>query len=142
MRNPQPTIAGPANRFIGHSVWRGEVCRSGWHTLDEVQKGDMDLRERFYTVVATLARSDDHPLAAITNGAKALEQLKTGGIDGLRRGEVLAIAISVVGTLHPETATWFRISRIEAMGQRLFGRKLFAHPQFEPTAAPTLRRPL
>lgn len=49
----------------------------------------------------------------------------------LRRGEVLAIAISVVGTVRPGEATWFKITRIEAMGQRLFGRKLFSHPQYD-----------
>ena len=66
-------------------------------------------------------------------GARALEQLKIDGIAGLRRGEVLAITISVVGTMRPEAASWFKVSRVEAMGKTLFGRKLFAHPQFEPT---------
>ncbi|MCI1142066.1 hypothetical protein MOP88_06735 [Sphingomonas sp. WKB10] len=46
---------------------------------------------------------------------------------------MLAITISVVGTIHPEAASWFKVSRVEAMGKTLFGRKLFAHPQFEPT---------
>ncbi|MBP2238688.1 hypothetical protein J2Z31_005229 [Sinorhizobium kostiense] len=126
------------DRSAGEQIYRllsvgGQGLPLSWRTLDEVQKADTDLRDRFYTVVATLARSDDDPLATIATCAKALEQLKIDGIDGLRRGEVLAIAVSVVGTVHPETATWFKISRIEAMGQRLFGRKLFAHPQFQPT---------
>jgi hypothetical protein len=39
-----------------------------------------------------------------------LERLKVDGVAGLRRGEVLSIAISVVGTIHPEAATWFKRS--------------------------------
>lgn len=126
------------DRSVGERIYKalsveGRGLPLSWRTLDEVQKTETELRDRFYTIVATLARSGDDPMAAITNGARALEQLKIDGIDGLRRGEVLAIAISIVGTVHPETATWFKISRVEAMGQRLFGRKLFAHPQFQPT---------
>ncbi|AVJ30810.1 hypothetical protein CLM73_01215 [Achromobacter spanius] len=80
-----------------------------------------------------MARSEDDPLATITDGAKALEQLEGDGIAGLRRGEVLAIAVSVVGTVHPEAACWFDISRVEAMGERLFGRQLFDHNDFTST---------
>jgi hypothetical protein len=37
-----------------------------------------------------------------------------------------------VGTVHPEAASWFKVTRIEAMGQRMFGRKLFNHAQYDP----------
>ncbi|WP_017182138.1 MULTISPECIES: McrB family protein [Sphingomonadaceae] len=122
----------------GEQIYRalsveGQGAPLSWRTLDEVQKADVDLRDRFYETVGRMARSEDDPLATIADGAKALEQLKADGIAGLRRGEVLAITISVVGTVHPEAASWFKISRIEAMGQRLFGRKLFAHAEFTPT---------
>jgi len=103
-----------------------------WRTLDEVGKAEAPLRDRFFEIVAQLARSDDDPIAAITNGAQALEALKADGIAGLRRGEVLAIAISVVGTIHPDAASWFKITRIEAMGKQLFGRKLFGHAHYDP----------
>ncbi|WP_425228558.1 McrB family protein [Sphingomonas sp.] len=123
-------------RTAGEQIYRAlSVDAQGlplsWRTLDEVQKADGSLRERFFETVARLARSDDDPLATIADNARALEQLKADGIAGLRRGEVLAITISVVGTMHPQAASWFKVSRIEAMGQRLFGRKLFAHQQFE-----------
>ena len=125
------------DRTAGEQIYRAlSVDAQGlplsWRTLDEVQKADGSLRERFFETVARLARSDDDPLATIADNARALEQLKADGIAGLRRGEVLAITISVVGTMHPQAASWFKVSRIEAMGQRLFGRKLFAHQQFEP----------
>ena len=126
------------DRTAGEQIYRAlSVDAQGlplsWRTLDEVQKADAPLRDRFFEIVARLARGDDDPLATIADGARALERLKADSIAGLRRGEVLAITISVVGTIHPEAASWFKVSRIEAMGQRLFGRKLFAHQQFEPT---------
>ncbi|MEQ1953410.1 McrB family protein [Mesorhizobium yinganensis] len=126
------------HRAAGEQIYRAlsvevQGAPLSWRTLDEVQKADPALRDRFYEVVARMARSDDDPLATIVDGAKALEKLKVDGIAGLRRGEVLAVAISVVGTVHPEAASWFKVSRIEAMGQRLFGRKLFAHNDFTST---------
>lgn len=132
------TASDADDRGAGEQIYRAlSVDAQGlplsWRTLDEVQKSEAPLRERFFEIVARLARSDDDPLATIADGARALEQLKADGIVGLRRGEVLAMTISVVGTMHPESASWFKVSRIEAMGQRLFGRKLFNHQQFEPT---------
>lgn len=125
------------DRTVGEQIYRAlSVDTQGlplsWRTLDEVQKAAPPLRDRFFEIVARLARSEDDPIATISDGARALEQLKIDGIAGLRRGEVLAITISVVGTMHPEAASWFKVSRVEAMGKTLFGRKLFAHPQFEP----------
>jgi hypothetical protein len=125
------------DRIVGEQIYRalseGQGLPLSWRTLSEVQKADATLRDRFYGVVAKLARSDDDPLAAIAEGARDFERLKADGIAGLRRGEVLSIAISVVGTVHPEEASWFKVSRIEKMGSELFGRRLFAHEQFEPT---------
>ena len=126
------------DRGAGEQIYRtlsvgGQGLPLQWRTLAEVEKADATLRDRFYEIVAQLARSDDDPFAKITDGAEALEQLKADGIAGLRRGEVLGIAISIVGTVHPEAASWFKVSRIEAMGQRIFGRKLFAHSDFTPT---------
>jgi hypothetical protein len=123
------------DRSAGEQIYRAlsvevQGAPLSWRTLDEVQKIQAPLRDRFYEIVARLSRTDNDPVTAIAEGAQGLEQLKADGIAGLRRGEVLAIAISVVGTIHPEAAVWFKISRIEAMGQRLFGRKLFAHSAF------------
>lgn len=125
------------DRSAGEQIYRALSVEAqglplSWRTLDEVGKADAELRDRFFEIVACLARSDDDPISAITSGAKALETLKSDGIAALRRGEVLAIAVSVVGTVHPEAASWFKVTRIEAMGKRLFGRKLFGHPQYDP----------
>lgn len=125
------------DRTAGEQIYRalsveGQGLPLNWRTLDEVQKADSALRDRFYEIVATLARSEDDPITAIANGAHALETLKRDGIAGLRRGEVLAIAVSVVGTAHPEAASWFKITRVEDMGKKLFGRTLFTHAQYDP----------
>ena len=126
------------DRAAGEQIYRAlSIDAQGlplnWRTFDEVQKANAALRARFFEVIARLARSGDDPLAAIADGARALEQLKADGIAGLRRGEVLAITISIVGTVHPDAASWFKISRVETMGQRLFGRKLFANSEFTTT---------
>lgn len=126
------------DRAAGEQIYRALSVETqgsplSWRTLDEVQKAESGLRDRFYAIVARMARSEDDPLATISDGAKALEHLKADGIAGLRRGEVLAITISVVGTVDPEAASWFKISRIEAMGKRIFDRKLFPHNDFRPT---------
>lgn len=125
------------DRTAGEQIYRAlsvevQGLPLSWRTLDEVGKAEAPLRNRFFEIIARLARSDDDPIATITSGAHALEALKADGIAGLRRGEVLAIAISVVGTIHPEAASWFKITRIEAMGKQLFGRKLFGHAQYDP----------
>jgi len=126
------------DRTVGEQIYRalsvdGRGLPLSWRTHDDVQRVTASLRDRFFAIVARLARSDDDPLAAIAEGARALERLRADGVAGLRRGEVLSIAISVVGTVHPEAASWFKVSRIEKMGDRLFGRRLFNHAQFEPT---------
>ncbi|MCW4116378.1 AAA family ATPase [Aurantimonas sp. MSK8Z-1] len=97
----------------------------GWRTLSEVKGVDAALRDRFHAAVGALARSTADPVAALTSAADEFEALRSEGITGLRRGEVLNIAISVFGTTHPKEASWFKISRIDTMGKKLFGRKLF-----------------
>ncbi|GAA4019135.1 hypothetical protein GCM10022280_18580 [Sphingomonas swuensis] len=131
------SIAGSSadDRGAGEQIYRAlstgvQGAPLSWRTLDEAQKAEAGLRDRFYETIGRTARSEDDPLVTIADAARELERLRADGLAGLRRGEVLAIAISVVGTIHPEAASWFKISRIEAMGQRLFGRKLFPHREF------------
>lgn len=104
----------------------------GWRSFNEMKNSTQPLRQRFYDVVGRLARSEDDVVELVTWGARALEALKSDGVLGLRQGEVLGIAISVVGTVRPEEATWFKVSRIRDMGKRLFGRSLFSGDKFEP----------
>ncbi|WP_245804626.1 AAA family ATPase [Erythrobacter tepidarius] len=101
-----------------------------WRTLSNLQAVDPALQERFYTVVGGLARSDARLEEAIPTAARALERLRDEGIAGLTRGEVLSISITVWATLHPDEASWFKISKIGDMGRRLFGRRLFTQSSF------------
>lgn len=103
-----------------------------WRTLGEVEAADPALRDRFYAAAGRLARSDAEGEEAIADAARALESLRNAGLASLKRGEVLSIAITIWATLHPDGASWFKISRIETMGRRLFGRRLFAHERFDP----------
>lgn len=124
------------DREAGDAIHRAlSVGRQGlplsWRTRDEVEKAAPELRDRFYMIVGKLARSEADPAEAIAEAAGAFEQLRAAGVAGLRRGEVLAIAISVAATIHPDAASWFKVTRIEAFGQRLFGRKLFNRAQFQ-----------
>lgn len=102
--------------------------------LDELQNTVPGQRERFFGEVARLARSEDDPLTTVADGARALEQLMAEGGVSLDQDEVLAIAISVVGTIHPEAACWFQLGRAKTVGKRLFDRDLFVQANFTPAA--------
>ena len=102
-----------------------------WRTLSEAEKAEPELRSRFFSVIGRLARSEPPAEQAIEYAARELEKLRDEGIVGLRRGEVLGIAISVYGTRHPEEACWFKISRMEEMARRFFNRSIFNHSNFD-----------
>ncbi|WDA41423.1 AAA family ATPase [Erythrobacter sp. BLCC-B19] len=123
------------DRAIGESLYRllsvgGSGLPLSWRTLSEVQNADPALRDRFYTALGLLARSDAPLDEAIPAAARELEVLREAGIAGLRRGEVLSIPITVWATLHPDQASWFKIAKIDEMGRRLFGRRLFPQTEF------------
>ena len=123
------------DRSVGESLYNslaGSQAGSplSWRTLSDVQNADPALRDRFYAALDNLARSEAPPEEAIATAARELEGLREAGIATLRRGEVLSISISVWGTLHPDQASWFKVAKIEEMGQRFFGRKLFDNTEF------------
>lgn len=123
------------DRAVGESLYRLlSVGREGlplsWRTLSEVQNTDPELRERFYTALGRLARSDGVVEETVPVAARELEALRDAGIEGLRRGEVLSIPITIWATLHPDQASWFKISKIDEMGRRLFRRRLFPQTEF------------
>lgn len=123
------------DRVVGESLYRllsvgGSGLPLSWRTLSEVQNADPELRDRFYTALGVLARSDGPLEEAVAVAARELEALREDGIAGLRRGEVLSIPITVWATLHPDQASWFKIAKIDEMGQRLFGRRLFPQTEF------------
>jgi len=126
---------GDDDRAAGEAMYRLlSVGQQGlplqWRTLHEIEQTSSDLRDQFYIAVARMARDSADVPALVAEAAQALEKLRSAGVVGLRRGEVLGIAISVVGTIRPHEASWFKISRIEAMGKVLFNRKLFPGDEF------------
>ncbi len=123
------------DRSAGEALYRllsvgGQGLPLSWRTLGEANAAAPDLKDRFYTAIGALARSDAPAGEVIAEMARELEALRAAGIAGLRRGEVAAIPITVWATLHPEEASWFKISKIEAMGKRFFGRRLFTQTEF------------
>lgn len=123
------------DRAVGEALYRllsvgGSGLPLSWRTLSEVQNADPELRDRFYTTLGVLARSDGPLEEAVPAAARELEALRDAGIAGLRRGEVLSIPITVWATLHPDQASWFKIAKIDEMGRRLFGRRLFPQTEF------------
>jgi len=129
------TARGDDDRAVGEALYRllsvgGSGLPLSWRTLSEVQNADPELRDRFYTALGVLARSDGPLEEAVPAAARELEALRDAGIAGLRRGEVLSIPITVWATLHPDQASWFKIAKIDEMGRRLFGRRLFPQTEF------------
>ena len=123
------------DRALGESLHRllsvgGSGLPLSWRTLSEVQNAAPELRDSFYTALGQLARSDGSLEEAVPIAAREIEALRDAGIAGLRRGEVLSIPITVWATLHPDQASWFKIAKIDEMGRRLFGRRLFPQTEF------------
>ena len=102
-----------------------------WRTQGEVEKADPALRKRFYETIARLARLGPDDLGELEAEARELETLRTEGIEGLKRGEVVGIALSVFGTVNPSTACWFKVRTFDRLANQLLGRKLFNSQRFE-----------
>ena len=124
-----------SDREAGEAIYR--ILMSGrqgvplnWRTMSEVQQSAPELADRFFSALGVLARTDAPGEEGITATASEFEALRAEGIAGLRRGEVLSIPITVWATLHPDQASWFKISKIEEMGQKFFGRRLFPQKAF------------
>lgn len=122
-------------RAVGDNLYRllsvgGQGLPPSWRTLSEANAASPELKDRFFSAIGTLARSEAPMGEAITDMARELESLREAGIAGLRRGEVAAIPITVWATLHPTQASWFKISKIQSMGRRFFGRQLFGQTEF------------
>lgn len=102
-----------------------------WRTQGEVEKAEPSVRTKFYEAVARLARLDPDDLGELEVQAHELGDLRGSGIDGLKRGEVLGIAISIFGTVNPSAACWFKVRTFDRLSTLLLGRKLFTSPRFE-----------
>lgn len=102
-----------------------------WRTRAEVTKAAPELQARFYRAIAQLADDQRTITDLAETGARALEKLKADGIAGLRRGEVLNIVLSVIGTLRPDECCWFKISMFDKAAQALTGGRVFPSERFE-----------
>lgn len=102
-----------------------------WRTQGEVEKAAPPLRKRFYECVARIAQLGDEDLGALEAEARELEALRSEGLPGLKRGEVLGITISVFGTVNPSAASWFKVRTFDRLGKLLLGKKLFPSDRFE-----------
>ncbi len=102
-----------------------------WRTRAEVQKASQELQERFYLTIAGFG-DRDKPIGELAEeGARSLETLRSDGIVGLRRGEVLNITLSVLGTLRPNECCWFKTSIFDEVGKLLLGKRLFPSEFFD-----------
>lgn len=97
-----------------------------WRTNDELRRAPDALTAQFYGIVGALARSREPIADALPQAMQALAALRSDGLEGMRLGEVLSIAFSVFGTLHPDQAAWFKISKMRAAVETLEGHNPFA----------------
>ncbi len=102
-----------------------------WRTQAEVSKATPEIQTRFYETIARLARlrAGDHD--GLLECARALESIKSAGVPGMRRGEVLGITISVYGTVNVNDGCWYKARTFDRLSKALLGRKLFPSAQFE-----------
>ena len=63
--------------------------------------------------------------------ARSLEALRDEGIPGLKRGEVLNIVLSVLGTFRPKDACWFKSRLFDQAARFLFHPRPFPSYHFE-----------
>lgn len=122
---------------VGRKVYK-TLCQStrqglplSWRTEGEVAKASPELQDQFYGTVARLAQLAADDLAGLEQCARSLEDLREKGIAGLKRGEVLGIAISIFGTRNSSDACWFKVRTFDRLSKMLLGRKLFPSPRFE-----------
>ncbi|SBV31862.1 protein of unknown function [uncultured Sphingopyxis sp.] len=103
----------------------------GWRTQSAVGQASADIQRRFYETVARLSEIGGEALAELESCARELEALHDMGLDTLKRGEILNIALSVFGTRNPHDACWFKARTFDRLGKLLLGRRLFTAPRFE-----------
>lgn len=103
----------------------------GWRTQSAVGQASADVQRRFYETVARLSRLEGDALAELEACVRELEALRDTGLDTLKRGEILNIALSVFGTRNVHEACWFKARTFDRLGKLLLGRRLFDAPRLE-----------
>jgi len=101
-----------------------------WRTRAEVVKANPDIQARFYRAIAGLTDSSQPAAIVAEEGARTLEALRDNGLTLLRRGEVLNIVLSLIGTMRPKESCWFKISMFDRAAMMLTGERLFPSEHF------------
>lgn len=120
----------------GRAVYE-RLCQStkqglplSWRTRATVLKAAPELQKRFYETIAALGEREEEPGVLAENAARSLVTLRPDGLDILKRGEVLNITLSVLGTLRPHESCWFKTSLFDEASRTLIGKRLFPGDQF------------
>lgn len=96
-----------------------------WMALDSLVKAGPELSGPAFAALGQLARTEVPGEDAMLEATAALEQARSAGVPNLALGNVIGIVASVRGTVRPDEACWFKITRIREAGRRLFGLDLF-----------------
>ncbi|MGH8677089.1 MAG: hypothetical protein ACREUQ_01905, partial [Burkholderiales bacterium] len=129
--------SGVPNEEMGRAVYKrlsqgtAQGLPLSWRTQGEVQKAAPELQREFYETAHRLATLEADDLPGLEEAARTLEGLRAKGIAGLKRGEVLGIAISIFGTRNPDAACWFKVRTFDRLGKLLLGHGLFNSARFE-----------
>src|SRR5690606_23918141 len=102
-----------------------------WRTRAAVLKAAPKLQKRFYETIAALGDREEDAGVLAENAARSLETLRSDGLDILKRGEVLNITLSVLGTLRPKESCWFKTSLFDEASRTLAGKRLFPGDLFK-----------
>lgn len=108
---------------------RGKGAPLSWMALDAIEKSSPSIRDAVYAALGNLVRHEGPGDEAMLGAARVLEAARRQGVGQLAIGNVLSVVASVRGTVRPDEASWFKISKIREAGKRLFDRSLFPAPE-------------
>ncbi|MBO6525642.1 AAA family ATPase [Erythrobacter sp.] len=127
--------SSPADR--GKAIYE-QLCQNAgqglplsWRTKGEVFAASSDVRTRFFETIASLASPKEDAGVLAEQAARSLEALRDEGIPGLKRGEVLNIVLSVLGTFRPKDACWFKSRLFDQAARYLSQPRLFPSYHFD-----------
>lgn len=109
----------------------GQGLPLSWRTKGEVFAASPDLQTRFFETIASLGNPEEDAGILAEQAARSLEQLREDGIANLKRGEVLNIVLSVLGTFRPKDSCWFKSRLLNQAAKHLSCPRLFPSDRFE-----------
>ena len=109
----------------------GQGLPLSWRTKGEVWAASPELQHRFFETIASLGNPDEDAGVLAEHAARSLEELREDGIANLKRGEVLNIVLSVLGTFRPKDSCWFKSRLFDQAAKHLSLPRLFPSYRFE-----------